>query len=78
VAFLVKTYYSNCKTPWNGVIDIDNNRYNSVIIGTQEWIKENLYISKYSDVTIIPQVTDLNLAWEILLLLLVFISGFLW
>ena len=56
--FLSITFYSNCQTPGNGVTDIDGNTYNSVIIGTQEWQKENLNVSKYSDGTIIPQVTD--------------------
>jgi uncharacterized protein (TIGR02145 family) len=44
----------------NGVIDIDGNTYNSIIIGTQEWQKENLNVSKYSDGTPIPQITDLT------------------
>ena len=56
--FLSITFYSNCQTPGNGLTDIDGNNYNSVIIGTQEWMKENLNVSKYSDGTIIPQVTD--------------------
>jgi uncharacterized protein (TIGR02145 family) len=42
----------------NGVTDIDGHTYNSVIIGTQEWTKENLNVSRYTDGTIIPQVTD--------------------
>ena len=56
--FLVLTISSYSQTPGNGVTDIDGNQYNSVIIGTQEWMKENLNVSKYSDGTIIPQVTD--------------------
>lgn len=56
--FLALTFSSYCQTPGNGVTDIDGNIYNSVIIGTQEWTKENLNVSKYSDGTPIPQVTD--------------------
>jgi uncharacterized protein (TIGR02145 family) len=56
--FLALTISSYGQTPGNGVTDIDGNTYNSVIIGTQEWQKENLNVSKYTDGTIIPQVTD--------------------
>jgi uncharacterized protein (TIGR02145 family) len=56
--FLLLTISTFSQTPGGGVTDIDGNRYNTVIIGTQEWMKENLNVSKYSDGTIIPQVTD--------------------
>jgi uncharacterized protein (TIGR02145 family) len=56
--FLVLTISSYSQTPGNGVTDIDGNQYSSVIIGTQEWMKKNLNVSKYSDGTVIPQVTD--------------------
>ncbi len=56
------TVASYAQTPGAGVTDIDGNTYNSVIIGTQEWQKENLNVSRYSDGTIIPQVTD-PVAW---------------
>ena len=62
---LLLTISTFSQTPGGGVIDIDGNRYNSVIIGTQEWMKENLNVSKYSDGTIIPQVTDPT-AWAAL------------
>ena len=55
---LLLTISTFSQTPGGGVTDIDGNLYNSVIIGTQEWMKENLNVSKYSDGTIIPQVTD--------------------
>jgi uncharacterized protein (TIGR02145 family) len=55
---LALTVSSYSQTPGNGVTDIDGNNYNSVIIGSQEWQKENLNVSKYTDGTIIPEVTD--------------------
>jgi len=55
---LALTVSSYSQTPGNGVTDIDGNFYNSVIIGTQEWMKENLNVSKYTDGIPIPQVTD--------------------
>lgn len=45
------------------VNDADGNVYNSLIIGTQVWLKENLKTTKYNDNTSIPLVTD-NTAWS--------------
>ncbi len=46
-----------------GVTDIEGNKYKTVIIGTQEWMGENLKVSKYNDGTIISNVVD-NLQWS--------------
>ena len=43
--------------PGNGMTDFDGNIYNSVILDTQEWVKENLNVAHYNDGTVIPQVT---------------------
>lgn len=40
------------------IVDIDGNVYESVVNCNQTWIKSNLNVSKYSDGTPIPQVTD--------------------
>jgi len=43
--------------------DIDGNAYNSVTIGTQTWMKQNLNVTHYRNGDAIPNVID-NTAWS--------------
>ena len=56
-------------TPGSGsnstISDADGNQYNTVTIGEQIWMAENLKTTKYSDGTGIPLVTD-NSVWPTL------------
>jgi len=45
------------------ITDAENNTYKTVFIGTQQWMAENLKVSKYSDGTTIPNITD-NTQWQ--------------
>ena len=47
------------------VKDIDGNSYNTVTIGTQTWLLENLRTIRLNDGTEIPNVTDIN-NWQML------------
>lgn len=44
------------------VYDVDGNGYDTVRIGNQTWLKQNLYVTKYNDGSAIANITD-GIAW---------------
>jgi len=50
-------------TVGNGVTDIDGNTYKTVKIGTQEWMAENLKVTRYRNGNPVPNVTN-NTEWS--------------
>lgn len=57
------SFSNSCKKDNNILTDIDGNVFQSVIIGTQEWMVQNLKTTRFNDGIDIPLVTD-NTAWS--------------
>lgn len=62
VLFILLSYSCKKDDEDTNVTDIDGNVYNTVTIGSQVWLKENLKTTKNNDGTAIPNVID-NTAW---------------
>lgn len=58
ILFLFVATHSFAQT----VTDIDGNVYNTVVIGNQEWMQENLAVTKYNNGDPIPLIVD-NASW---------------
>jgi uncharacterized protein (TIGR02145 family) len=61
--FLFNTSCSKDKNPGERIIDIDGNVYSTVVIGTQDWMAENLKVTRFLDSTSIAMVAD-SFAWS--------------
>jgi uncharacterized protein (TIGR02145 family) len=57
--------FSTLESPYGTVTDIDGNTYQTIKIGNQWWMAENLKVTHYRNGEAIPNVTD-NTDWAIL------------
>jgi uncharacterized protein (TIGR02145 family) len=55
--------FVTCKNQAQTVIDYDGNMYDTVIIGAQVWMKQNLKVTHYNNGVPIPNVSD-SIAWS--------------
>jgi hypothetical protein len=58
--FVISSLYSQIR---GAVQDIDGNVYQTITIGSQVWMAENLKTTRYNDGTVIPNITG-NKAWR--------------
>ncbi len=62
ISYLINYLYKgglvpNCGPETGTVTDIDGNIYQTVTIGTQVWMAENLQVTQYRNGDVIPNVT---------------------
>jgi uncharacterized protein (TIGR02145 family) len=63
VLLLAGLAFLGCICQAQTVVDYDGNTYDTVIIGTQVWLKQNLKVTHYNDGTPIPNIPD-SVTWS--------------
>jgi uncharacterized protein (TIGR02145 family) len=59
------SYHLNPNLSYGSMSDQDGNTYPTIVIGTQEWMAENLRTNTYRNGDIIPNVTDYTPWWNL-------------
>lgn len=54
---------SKAQSTGSGLMDIDGNTYKSILLGKQEWMMDNLKVTKYSNGQPIPHIQD-SIVWN--------------
>lgn len=67
LSFIINGFmYVVAQTSGAGVMDVDGNNYKTVILGKQEWMMDNLKVTKYRNGNPIPHIQDSTVwnAWN--------------
>jgi uncharacterized protein (TIGR02145 family) len=62
ILFTLLCFNLSAQTPGAGVTDLEGNNYSTVIIGSQEWMAENLRTTKFANGNILPNQSNENLS----------------
>ena len=61
--FLTTIFNSNAQSSGNGLTDIEGNTYKTILLGKQEWMMDNLKVTKYKNGQPIPHIQD-SIVWN--------------
>ena len=60
---LIAVFNSKAQSTGSGLMDIEGNTYKSILLGKQEWMMDNLKVTKYRNGQPIPHIQD-SIVWN--------------